>query len=193
MADVIGPVEVLEGGPTMPRERRPVLLALVVVVALLGLGGLWFREWSAERAVRQSVELTTTFGVTSSSTSPPGGSVRFVVLVRNDGARPVTVMSVDAVGAGLRIRMLDQGGRRVDAGRQIVIPLSARLTCTGRPDTSETGLPAAVVVRRADGGSVTRRAVLGPAGPVLDVAATLCDTRPELRDHELSGPVSRTG
>ena len=48
-------------------------------------------------------------------------------------------------------------------------------------------------VRREDGGTTTRRVELSPASLVLDVAATLCDARPELRDHELSGPVLRTG
>lgn len=192
MTGVAGPVEVFESGtPQRPARRR--LVTVLVVVALIACGGLWFRQWSAERAVRQAVVLSTTFGVTSSSTSPAGGSVRFFVLVRNDGVRPVTVLSVDAAEPGLRVRMLEPGGRRVDAGGQSVIPLSARLTCADRPDPAAPVLPAAVVVRRADGGSVTRRIELGPATSVLDAATTLCAAQPGLRDHELSGPVSRAG
>jgi hypothetical protein len=191
MAVMTGPVEVLEGGTALPPHRRRLLVVIGVAVVLV-CGGLWFRDWSAERALRQAVQLTTTFGVSSSSTSPPGGSVRYFVLVRNDGARPLTVTSVVASIPGLRVRMRDVGGRRIAAGRQIEIPLSARLTC-GDGVGAAAGLTAAIVVRREDGGSATRRVALTPASLVLDVAATLCDVRPELRDHELSGPVLRAG
>jgi hypothetical protein len=54
-------------------------------------------------------------------------------------------------------------------------------------------LPAAIGVRTDAGGVVSRRADLTPAALVLDVAATLCEVRPGLRNHELSGPVLRTG
>lgn len=190
MADM--PVEVLEGGTAPPLRRRRLIVTLAVL-ALLGCGGVWVREWSAEHALRQAVELTTTFGVSSSSTSPPGGAVGFFVLVRNDGPRAVTVTSVDATSPGLRVRTADPGDRRVDAGGEIVIPLSARLTCPDRADTVGGELPAAIVVRREDGGSVTRRVELRPAALVLDVATSLCRVRPGLRDHDLSGPVLRTG
>ena len=46
---------------------------------------VFVRNWSAERELRQAVELTATFGVWSSSTSPPGGEVGYFLLVRNDG------------------------------------------------------------------------------------------------------------
>ena len=187
-----GPVEVLEGGTaSSPRRRRLVLVVGVVVV--LGCGGVWLRDRSAEHELGQAVELRTTFGVVSSSTSPPGGAVRFFVLVRNDGPRPLTVTSVDASRRGLRVRMGEAGDRRVDAGREIEIPLSARLTCVDGVDGVAAGLPAAIGVRREDGGSATRRVELAPAALVLDVAATLCEVRPGLRDYELSGPVLRTG
>ncbi len=54
-------------------------------------------------------------------------------------------------------------------------------------------MTAEIGVRRQDGGSTTRQVVLEPAFLVLDVAATLCAVRPDLRDHELSGPVLRGG
>jgi hypothetical protein len=192
MAPVTGPVEVLEGGTALPPRRRRLLVVLGVVVVLV-CGGLWLRDWSAERALRRAVELTTTFGVTSSSTSPAGGSVRYFVLVRNDGSRPVTVTSVEAAHQGLRVRMQDAGGRRIDAGRAIQIPLSARLTCGDGFDATDGPLTAAIGVRREDGGSATRRVALTPAALVLDVAATLCEVRPGARDLELSGPVLRNG
>ena len=47
-------------------------------------------------------------------------------------------------------------------------------------------------MRRDDGGSTSRRVDLQAAQLVLDVAATVCTVRPDLRDHELSGPVVRT-
>jgi hypothetical protein len=195
MAVMTGPVEVLEGGTRLPPRRRRLVLGLVVL-AVLACGGVWLRDWSAERALRQAVELTTTFGVASSSTSPPGGSVRYFVLVRNDGSRPVTVTSVEASHQGLRVRMRDAGGRRIDGGREIQIPLSARLTCADAFDAfdaTDVRLPAAIGVRREDGGSATRHVELTPAALVLDVAATLCEVRPGSRDLELSGPVLRTG
>jgi hypothetical protein len=187
-----GPVDVLEGGTPLPPRRRRLVLGLVVL-ALVACGGMWFRDWSAERARRHAVELTTTFGVVSSSTSPPGGSVRYFLLVRNDGARPVTVTSVEASHPGLRVRMPDAVGRRIDGGREIQIPLSARLTCAGGFDATDVRLPAAIAVRREDGGSATRHVELTPAALVLDVAATLCEVRPGSRDVELSGPVLRAG
>jgi hypothetical protein len=185
-------VEVLEGG-TAPTPLRRRLVVVLGVLGLLGCGGVWVRDWSAERELRQAVELTTSFGVTSSSTSPPGGAVRFFVLVRNDGPRPLTVTSVDAASPGLRVRMGESGGRRIDAGGEIEIPLSARLTCADGVGGAGAELPAAIGVRRDDGGSATRRVELAPAALVLDVAATLCEVRPGLRDHELSGPVLRKG
>jgi hypothetical protein len=188
MAHMTGPVEVLEGGTTRP-ERHPWVLALVVV-ALLGCGGLWFRQWSAAREMRQAVELTTAFGVDSSSTSPPGGEVSFYVLVRNAGTSPVSVTSVTAADGGLRLRMRDAGPYRIGVGSEAEIVLSARVTCADGVDPTGP-LPASLGVRRQDGSALTSRVQLRPASLVLDVAATLCETRPALRDHELSGPVSR--
>jgi hypothetical protein len=191
MADMSSAFEVLEGGTPPSRGRRRLLGALVVLAVLVA-GAVWVRDRAAERELRQAVELTTRFGLVSSSTSPPGGAVRYFVLVRNDGVRPLAVTAVDSVSAGLRLRMRDAGDRGIDAGREIEIPLSARLTCADGIDAGRARLPAVIGVRREDGGTTTRRVELSPASLVLDVAATLCDVRPELRDHELSGPVLRT-
>jgi len=186
-----GPLDVLEGGPE-PRRRRSRLLVAVVVLAVLLAGGVRLRTWLADRELRQAVELTTTFGVDSSSTSPPGGAVRYFLVVRNAGRSPIWVTSVDASSQGLRVRMQEAGAYRIDVSGEVEIVLSAQVTCAGDVDTAGP-LPASLGIRRADGSTVTRRVELRPASLVLDVAATLCETRPGLRDHELSGPVVRRG
>jgi hypothetical protein len=173
-----------------PAGRR--LVVAVAVLVLLGGGVVEFRTWSAERDIRQAVELTTALDVTSSSTSVPGGEVRYVVRVRNDGSRPVSVTAVDAAGAGVRVRMGDARHLPVAAGHEIAVPVSARLSCGEGTDAARGGgLAGEVRVRREDGGSTTRRVHLEPAALLLDVARTLCAVRPGLRDHELSGPVLR--
>lgn len=188
-------VELLEsGGPARWEERAPTprrgrgLVAVLAVLVLLGGGLLLVRNWSAER---EAVELTVTFGVLSSSTSPPGGSVRFFVLVRNDGPLPLSVTSVDAADVGLRLRMRDDGDRPIAPGKEIEIPMSVRVSCVPGAGAARPSLAAEIGVRREDGGTTARPAVLSPAILVLDVAATLCRIRPDLRDHELSGPVLR--
>jgi hypothetical protein len=113
--------------------------------------------------------------------------VRFFVLLRNAGPRPVTVTALDGVGEGLRLRILDETDRPVPAGAEVEIPLSVRVTCPA----GSGGLTAEVRVRRQDGGAAVRRLGLEPARLLLDVAATVCSVRPDLRDHELSGPVLR--
>jgi hypothetical protein len=193
-----GPLDVLEGGtgPSRWRMLPPAarrIVALVVVLVLLGGGAVEWRRRAAERELRQAVELTTTLAVVSSSTSPPGGAVRYFVRIRNDGPLLVSVTSVEAGGAGLRVRMQDDGDRPVDPGQAIEVPVSARLSCGAQPGTAPIGLSAEVGVRRQDGGSTTRRFDLRPAALLLDVARTLCAVRPDLRNHELSGPVLRTG
>jgi hypothetical protein len=195
-------VDLIEGGPgpswwrtrwtaLPPVGRR--LVALIAILVLLGVGLVWFRDWSAQRELRQRVELATSLGVWSSSTSPPGGAVGFFLLVRNDGVRPVWVAAVDGAGDRVRLRMRDDGDRRVGVGREIEVPVSVRLTCAAGDGPPRPALSADITVRREDGDSVTERTELRPASVVLDVAASLCLVRPELRDHELSGPVLRTG
>jgi hypothetical protein len=192
--------ELFEGGTEPPwwqarwtalsRGGRRLVAGLAVLVLLLG-AVLVVRDWSAERELRRAVDLTATFGVWSSSTSVPGGEVGFFLLVRNEGPLPVSVTSVSASDPGLQVRMRDDGDRWMDPGQEIDIPLSARLTCVPGAGAARPALDAAVGVRRDDGGSTTRRVELRPAALVLDVVATLCAVRPELRDHELGGPVLR--
>ena len=195
-------MELLEGGngasswdtPPAPLSRggRRLVAALAALVLLAG-GVLFVRNWAAERELRQAVELTAALGVVSSSTTPPGGAVRFFLLVRNDGALPVAVTGVDGAHPGLRIRMRDDGERRIAPGREVEIPLSVRLTCVPGAGDARPSLTVDIEVRREDGGATSRPAELRPASLVLDVAATLCAVRPDLRDHELSGPVLRDG
>lgn len=174
----------------LPRGVRRLVAGLAALVLLAG-GVLFVRNWSAEREFREAVDLTATFGVVSSSTSPPGGSVRFFVLVRNDGALPIAVTTVAAVEPGLRMRMRDDGAREIAPGSEIEIPLSARLSCVPRAGDARPSLTAEIGVLREDGGWTTESVELRPASLLLDVAASVCLARPELRDHELSGPVLR--
>lgn len=192
MAAMTGPVEVLEGGTTAPERRRHRVLMALCLIALVAAGGLLWRNWAAERAVRQAVQLTADFGVDSSSASPPGGAVRYFVMVGNSGARPISITSVTASSGGLRVRAQEPGPYRVDVRGEVEIVLSVRLTCAGGVDANGS-LPATLGVRREDGSTLTRRVELRPASLVLGVAATLCATRPGLSDHELSGPVVRRG
>jgi hypothetical protein len=176
-----------DAGP--PRGRG--LVAGLAVLVLLGGGALFVRNWSADRELRQAVELSTSFGVWSSSTIRPGGEVGFYLLVRNDGALPMAVTSVDAGGDGLTLRMRDEGERRIPPGREIEIPMSVRVTCVPGTAGARPSLAAEIGVRREDGGTTSRPAELRPASLLLDVAATLCAVRPDLREHELSGPILR--
>lgn len=190
------PGDVLEGGmrplvwqrrwAALPRAGRLLVVALVVVVAA-ALGGIWLRDRAVERALAERVDLTASMGVWSSSTAPPRGRVSYFVVVGNEGALPVRVTSVEGSGSGLRFRTTDDLERRVGTDDEEVFPLSVRLTCARRTDAGE--LTAQVAVRRADGASVTREVRVGSAEQLLHVATTLCATRPDLEDAELSGPV----
>jgi hypothetical protein len=172
-----------------PRGRW--LVAGLAVLVLLGGGVLLLRYWSAERALRQEVGLATALGVWSSSTSPPGGEVGFFLLVRNDGTLPVSVTSVEAADRGVQLRMRDDVERIVAPGREIDIPLSVRVTCVAGAAAARSVLGAELGLRLEDGTATSRRVDPERASVVLDVAATVCEVRPGLRDHELSGPVLR--
>jgi hypothetical protein len=172
----------------MPRGAR-LLVGALLVVALAGAAPGWLHDRSAQRALEQRIALTTALSVSSSSTSPPGGEVGYFVVVRNEGPRRVTVTDVEGVTDRLRLRMRDDAARPVDPGTETAIPLSVLLSCV--PGAGEERLPAEISLRREDGGAVTRRVDLRPTAPLLDVVTTLCGVRPDLRDHEISGPVLR--
>jgi hypothetical protein len=161
------------------------------ILVLVVVGGVQVRGRLAERDLERRVVLTASLGVEVSSTSPPGGQVRYAVRVRNGGPRPLVVTSVRVPTGRLRLH-LDDGQRRVDAGHEVSIPISVRLTCPAAGLRAPRTLRADVGVRRADGRSAAVRLDLAPARLLLDVAATLCSARPGLRDYELSGPIART-
>lgn len=168
----------------LPRRTRWVVAGLLVLL-LTGAGVVRL----AEQQRAQRVELAASVGLWSSSTSPTGGQVRFFVVVRNLGERPVAVTSVDGARGGLVLRMRTDGEQAVPAGAEVGIPLSVRLTCSPVQAAGRASLAADLGVRRADGAATTRRVDLDAAARVLDIAATLCGVRPDLRDHELSGPL----
>jgi len=192
------PAELLESGPepvrlrsrwaALPRSGRVLVVSLVVVL-LLGAGLGWLRERSAERELARRISLTTSLEISSSSTTPPGGEVGYFVVVHNRGPRRVSVTAVAGETGRLRLGMRDDAARPLDPGTGTAIALSVRLSCL--PGAAETSLPVEIRLRREDGGSATRRVDLRPTAPLLDVVSTLCAVRPDLRDHEISGPVLR--
>lgn len=194
------PGELFDSGPPrvtwrerwagLPADWRRIVAGLVVL-AVVGAAALWFRDRAAERELAQRVELTASLGVSSSSTTPPGGEVGFFVVVRNDGPRPVVVTAVEGTTGRFRLTMRHDHQPRLDPGTVNAIALSVRLTC--RPGRDSPELPVEIRLRRQDGGSASRRIDLQPADLVRDAGATLCAVRPGLRDHELSGPVLRPG
>ena len=188
--------DVLEGGmrppwwrrrwTALPRAARLVLVAAVVLL-VAGAGGLWLRDRAAERALAERVDLAASMGLSSLSTTPPGGQVSFFLVVRNQGALPVRITGIEGSAPGLRLRMLDDVQRQVSPNGEAAVPVSVRLTCPRY--AGGDGLTTQLAVRRNDGAAVTRRLRPEPAVLLLDVATTLCRSRPDLRDQELSGPV----
>jgi hypothetical protein len=174
----------------LPRQRRRLIAAAMTLLVIVG-GAAQVRERLAERAAQHRVVLAVSLGVSASS-SASGSRVDYLLRVRNDGSRPVSVMSVKASSSQVRLQLLD-GGQRVDAGSEVTLPLSVLLTCDPAAASSEGPLTAELVVRRADGGSMSERVPLRPAALVRGVAATLCLVRPRLRDYELSGPIVEGG
>ncbi len=199
--DSHAPAEVL-GGYATPRwerwwlsvsagRRRAARLgtATVVVVALAATGAVELHGWMDEQDRRRIVSLAVSIGVWTSSSSPPGGHVTYYLAIRNSGVAPLEVMSVAASGDRLRLRSRDDDARRLEAGREILVPMSALLTCSSR--TADAGLQVRIDVRRGDGSVARQLPALPDASLVLDPAETLCEVRPALVDYELSGPVLR--
>jgi hypothetical protein len=192
--------ELFDSGPSSPGWRARwaalpgrvrALLAAVLVVALLAAGAVWVRDRALEQGLQRRVSLVASLGVSSSSTSPPGGAVRYSVLVRNAGPRPVWITSVDGATDGLRL-VVPTGDRRVDPGRVLSVPMSALVTCAlEATGTSSSTLRAVLHVRRQDGVSSGVRVALRAGDLLLGVAATICAVRPNLRDYDLSGPIAR--
>ena len=170
----------------LPARARRTAIALGVLLAV-GAAALELRDRAAERALAQRVDLTASMGVSSLSTTPPGGQVSFFVVVRNRGALPVWITSLDGSADGLLLRISDDVERQVAPGGESAVPVSVRLTCARYGRGAE--LTVDIAVRRADRGSVTRRVRPEPADALFDVASTLCAVRPDLFGQELSGPV----
>lgn len=177
--------------PPAWRRRLSAGTAVAVAVAALLAGGDQAREWLAERAERQRVSLTTTVGVWTSSSTPPGGQVTYFLEVSNGGSLPLEVTSVQASAPGLALEARNDAPRQVAAGDLVLIPLSVLLTCPTSPSGAETGDRVRVSVTRADGGRTEENLPLQRFALVSDASRTLCSVRPGLRGYELSGPVVR--
>lgn len=176
------------------RSRRAVAgLTAVALTLALGVTGLvQARQWLAEQDRREAIILAVALGVWTSSSSPPGGHVTYFVTVRNAGTRTLEVTSLQASGDRLRLRSRGADPRRVDAGKEILVPVSALLTCSPGSQAGVDGLRIEVGVRREDGRRALERMPM-QAALIQDAALTLCSVRPHLREHELSGPVLATG
>ena len=191
-------LQMLEGrtGPSW-WERQPRIVKVTTVVtigaALAVTGVLQGREWLAEHRQAQLVSLGTSLRVWASSTSNlSGGQVVYYVSIRNSGSEPLEVTSIRSSDEHLQLRTRDDEARRVDPGSEILVPMSALLTCTDSTPSSEADLEVDVGLRR-DGTTLdSHRASLDGAALLLDVVETLCTVRPGLRAYELSGPVVGT-
>lgn len=181
--------------PAPVRRIASAVTVLTASAALVVSGLVLVRDWLVERRQAQVVSLGVSLGVWASSTSPfTGGQVVYYASVRNRGIRPLKVTSIEASDGQLQLRARDGTARWVPAGSEILVPMSALLTCSLPSTTAESdarGLHVDVGLRR-DGGLLSpQRTSLDDAALILDVAETLCGVRPELRGYELSGPVIR--
>lgn len=179
------------GLPAGRRRAVSIGSALVLAVPLAVAALVQGQGWWVEQGRREVVDLDVSLGVWTSSTSPPTGYVSYYLAIRNAGIEPLEITSVQATGEGLQVRARGDGGRQVEAGGEIVVPLSALLTCSSTSAAAGRDLRVEVGVRRDDGRQAPQRSAMD-ASLILDAAQTLCGVRPGLRAHELSGPVLST-
>jgi hypothetical protein len=177
--------------PVRRRKSARVATATLVVVALAAAGAVHVSEWLDERDRRGAVSVGVSIGVWASSSSPPGGHVTYYMAIYNGGEAPIEVTSVTATGDRLRLRSRDDIARRLEAGREILVPMSALLTCSSGIADADEGLRVQIDARRGDGSVKRQWPLLRDATLLLDVADTLCQVQPGLTDYELSGPVLR--
>ena len=203
VADAGDEAEILQVDPprweqwwkALPARRRRAVLRVTALACALGLaaGGLvQLRAWQADRERRELVSLDAAIRVWSSSSTPPGGQVTYYVALRNASPEPLEVTSVAASNSQLRLRARDVVARPVAAGEQILVPLSARLTCSAEADAGRGALRLEVGVHREGVRLGPQLPPLRDSALLLDAAHTLCGVRPTLTDYELSGPVLQT-
>ena len=179
----------------LPARRRRAVLRVTALACAFGLAAgclVQLRAWQADRERREFVSLEAAIGVWSSSSTPPGGQVTYYVALRNASLEPLEVTSVAASNSQLRLRARDVVARPVAAGEQILVPLSAMLTCSAEPDGGPGALRLEVGVHREGVRLGPQLPLLRDSALLLDAAHTLCGVRPTLTDHELSGPVLQT-
>lgn len=185
----------------LPPRRRRGLTAAAAVVAVVVASLVVVdraRDLLDQRARRDRVAISARLDVDSVSTTPPGGSVWFTVLVRNDADVPVRLESLHANGSGLTITLAVSSERALSrlmplqSGRTIRLLLSVVLDCPARTEVDGTDR----LTVRLDATPTSRRtrsveAPLEDAVLLTDVADTACRYDPDAAGVELSGPVLR--
>lgn len=203
VADTGDDAEILQVDPprweqwwkALPARRRRTVLRVTALACAFGLaaaGLVQLQAWQADRERREFVSLDAAIRVWSSSSTPPGGHVTYYVALRNASLEPLEVTSVAASNSQLRLRARDVVARPVAAGEEILVPLSAMLTCSAEPDGGPGALHLEVGVHREGVGLGPQLPLLRDSALLLEAAHTLCGVRPTLTDHELSGPVLQT-
>jgi hypothetical protein len=178
--------------PVRRRRSARVATATLAVVVLAASGAVHLQEWLDEQDRRGVVRLEVSMGVWASSSSPRGGHVTYYFAIRNGGQAPLEVMSLTATGDRVQMRSRDDITRRLEAGQEILVPMSALLTCSSGISDADGGPRVQIDARREDGSVRRQSSLLQDATLLLDAADTLCHVRPGLTDYELSGPVLRT-
>ena len=179
----------------LPRPwRRAVVLGLVLAVsaAVVPPTVAAARSWWVERDLRDQLAVSAELGVSSSSSSPAGGRVDYYAVLRNDGPRAASFEEVTIAEARLRVRGSSRlAAAPVRAGGELFVPLSVDLDCS-RPEAIRRAdtVRGAVRAVAASGRRVTLDVRFSRAGPLTDVADTLCRLDPARRIPEMSGPVS---
>lgn len=177
------------------RQRRSLVAAglLLATAAAVLLGSPAVRGWRDEQALRDVVSVEAELGVDASSSawSPAGrGRVDYFLAVRNTAPRPARVRSVELDGKGLAISGRGRGDIAVQPGQVAFVPLSVQLDCRRwRAEVGGGALSGSVGVVAASGRSARVGTTVPEAAPLEGVARTLCRLEPDLRRHELSGPV----
>lgn len=177
----------------LPRRNRAAARVCVAVLAALVVAAYGVDEVRTSlsaRALDDQVILEAALGASSSSMSAGAGRVDFFASVLNAGPRPVLVRGVEIAAPRLRITSSTTPPLRIAPGETALVPLSVLLDCADRAADPTSGLRGTVLATAHSGRRRSVIATFGQARLVTDVADTLCQLTPGLRDVELDGPVT---